>query len=784
VSTYVGSAEKKLGALPLLSGRGNFVDDIKVSGTTYLALLRSPYAHAKILSIDTNGAMKLPGVLRVVTGSDLKEIVNPFPQSPKMKGLKHHLCYPMAIEKVRFQGEPVAAVVAQQLYQAFDALDEIKVEYEPLKPVTSIGDATAKDAVNLYDEWENNLTLEYTLKGGDIDDAFTKADHVVDGEVSIQRQCAAPMECRGYLAIYEPSSGELTVYASTQRPHVLRTLLAEILGVTESKVRIAQCAVGGGFGLKTTPHKEEVLVCALSKLLGMPVKWIETRSENLGAGGQAREQVHRFSAAVKSDGEVLGIKDRMLVDLGAYFPQPGILQTITTMDTITGPYEIKNVLVECFGIATNKPPFYPYRGFGEESATMVYERMMDLIAKKLGMDRVAVRKRNLIKPNAFPYKAATGLVYDSGNYPEILEKVLKLSNYRDFSEEKTRMLQNNRYLGIGLSVFVKPSASSHPHSFVQGYEVATVRMDLSGNVTVLTGIASIGTGSDTAIAQIVADELGVTIKNVEVVQGDTLACSFGFGSFASRSVVLAGSSALLAAKMVKEKILKAASVILKTSLLELEIREDQIYSKISGASIPIGDVSKSILKNPFGLGPDMGPGLEATYYFYPPNITNIPDEQGHMNTAPVYSSGAEVAVVEVLPETGEVKVLKIVVVNDCGKIINPGLAGGQILGGLAQGIGSALYEESVYDTNGSPLNSSFMHYMIPTTMEIPKLEIEFHETLSPFTPIGMKGVGEIGIQAVQATILSAVNDALSTLGIEESRFPISPERLRKRIRGK
>lgn len=775
-SLYVGRNVKKVGAVPLLSGAGGFVGNIVLDRMANLSILRSPYSHARILNIDTTSASKLPGILKIVTGEEMKDMLNPYPQYPKIPGLRHSPCYPLAINRVRYQGEPVAVVVAESSYQGADALEEIKVEYEPLKPVVRVEDSSAQASSKLYDEWEDNKTLDFTVKGGDIEKAFSEAEQVVEGEVRIQRQCAAPLECRGYLASYDDSSQHLTLYASTQRHHVLKIFLSEVLGLSESKIRVIGTAIGGGFGLKTTPHKEEVIVCIMSKVTGKPVRWLESRSENLGAGGQAREQIHRFSAAVTNTGKILGVKDTIIADLGAYFPQPGVLQVLATAEMITGPYDIKNTRIRCLGYATNKPTFYPYRGFGEESATMFHERMIDLVASKLGIDRIAIRRLNVIKSESLPHKSVSGLTYDSGNYLELLNKAVEAVGAENFQQTKNSS-GGDRLVGYGISLFVKPSAAAIPNTYVQGYESSTVRMDMSGKITVLAGSSPIGTGSETAISQIVADEIGVKMEDIEIVQGDTLACSFGLGAFASRTVVVAGSAALLAARIVKEKILKTAAFLLKCEPSDLIIQDGKVISKNSSETIDISTIAKSILKDPFRLPKEIGPGLEATYVYSPPNITNTPDKDGHMNTCATYSSAAISVAVEVSRETGEVKILNLSSMNDCGTIINPGLARGQVIGGLVQGIGSALYEESVYDESGQPLSSTFMHYILPSILEVPDIRVEFTETPSPYIPTGAKGVGEIGIQGLQAAILSAVIDAISPLGLDVSSYPLTPEKL-------
>lgn len=747
-----------------------------MSGLCHLAILRSPYAHARIIRIDTEKARKAQGVIKVVTGADLVEMLDPFPKYPNMPNFSYAKCYPLAVDRVMFQGEPVVAIVAESIYAANDALEEVEVEYERLKPVLSIEQSRSKDVI-LYENWNSNTMLELKMANGNVDDAFAHCDLIVEGKVHVQRQCAAPLECRGYVASYEPATKGLVLHGSTQRQHPMKTFLSGVLRLPESNIRVIQSSVGGGFGLKTTPHREEALVCALSMLIGRPVKWFETRTENL-MSTHSRESDHEFRAAVNKDGRVLAIQDEMYVDFGSYFPQPGVLQALATCENLTGPYDIRNVQVQCHGMTTNKAPYYPYRGFGEETAVTIHERLMDLVAEKLNMNKADVRRINIIKSSMFPYRSPTGSVYDSGNYDKLIDSAVELSGFRELSKHHSSI--SNNPLGFGLSVFVNSSGASAPNSFLQAYAGATVRVDTSGHVTVITGLSFIGSGSETGIAQIVADELGVKLEDVDVLQGDTLTFSFGLGTYGSGSLILAGSSAQMAAKSIKTKVLKVAAYLLKTKQNELEIRDGVVHSRTSSNSIAVAEIATKLHKDIFRLPQEFEPGLEATSYFRPPSVSNIPDEHGHMNRCTAYSSGAVATVVELVRETGEIKLKKLLAVVDCGKVVNPALVSGQVIGGVIQGLGSSIYEEVVYNEDGIQLNPNFMDYLIPSAADTPAVEVSFSESISPNTPLGSKGVGELGIQGVQAAILGAVNDALGMNVVSE--FPINPEQVWKALR--
>jgi len=783
-SSYVGSFVPKIDDPLLLTGRGIFTDDIILPNMVYVGFLRSPYAHALIKKIDAKDATSLKGVLAVFTGYDLKKMLKPYPPFFKdFPGLRYSECYPLAIDRVRFVGEPVAAVVSEDKYVLEDAIESIDVQYEALPVVVDAELAMKEDSPLIYPEWGDNIMFRFTVKGGDINKAFDQADFVIKEKIDIHRYTGTPIEPRGYVARYDSIEKSLTIWASTQQPHPLRTMISKVLDFPENKIRVIQPKVGGGFGLKTPVYPEEGLIPFLAMKLNRPVKWVESRREHMVATGHARQQTHYLEVACKNDGTVLGIKDKMIVDLGVFFPTHGQMQMYVTAKHLIGPYKIKHVYVDGYGIATNKTYYYGYRGFGKEAANLVYERIMDFVAKKLQMDRLEVRLKNLIKKNEFPYKTSTGAVYDSGDYETVLKKAAEISGYYSFKLRKEEAKKKGRRIGIGVSFVLEPSGASVPDSFTQGYDGTTIRMDPSGKVVVLTGITSPGTGNETAIAQVVADQLGMSVNDIEVVQGDTAVCPYGLGNYSSRAAIVGVSSAVMAARELKSKILKIAAHMLEVSISDLDIKDSKVFVKDDPArNVSFTDIASYVYKNIYLLPDDIEPGLEVTKYFKTPNVYHIPDEEGRINTYPIYPYGVNIAVVEVDTDTGAVKILEYYVVHDCGTIINPKFVEGQIVGGIAQGIGGALYEELVYDENGSLLTSSFVEYLIPSSLEIPNIKIYHHTTPSPYTLLGSKGAGEGGAEGVSSVIISAIEDALNEYDIKITKTPLKTEYIHRLTR--
>lgn len=766
----IGASVPRLEDGRLLSGKGLFVDDIVLPRMLYAAILRSPHAHARIVSIDKSGAERLDGVAAVYTAEDLGPLngplppsITPLPQYP-IPYMKTH--YALAKDKVRYVGEPIAMVVAEDKYVARDALELISVEYDPLEPVVDVERAIQPGSPLVHDDVPNNIAARHRVRVGDVSEAFRRADLVIEQRIVFNRGAGASIETRGVVAHYDEKSGYLTVWDSTQAPIPIRNGLAKLFGIPENRVRVIAPDVGGGFGPKIMLfYPEEILVPFAAIRLGRPVKWIEERREYMVAANQQRIQVHYVRAAFSRDGKILGLSDSFLVDTGAYTPY-GIMVPIITTGTMPGPYKIPAFDVEFASVYTNKTIVSPVRGAGRPEAVYVMERMMDVAAHRLGLDRAEIRRRNIIQPNEFPYD--TGIIYqdggpvkyDSGNYPLLLETLLDAIDYRGWPERRERYRREGRFVGLGLALYVEGAG-------VGPYEMARVTVTPSGKVSVATGVGTQGQGQFTTLAQIVSEALGVSVHDVDVAVGDTAQMSWGVGTFASRSATIAGNAVYLAAMEVRRKAAELAAQILETSPDDLEFRDGRVYVKgVPDKSMGLGELAERA--RPLRGLIKREPGLEATKYFSPVHS--------------VFSSGGAAAEVEVDPETGAITILRMVVVHDCGKVINPMIVEGQILGGLSNGIGFSLLEEIVHDENGQPLTASFADYLVPTSVETPNEIIIRHiETPSPLNPLGVKGVGEAGAIPVAAVIASTVQDALDN-SVIPFESPLQPHKLYELIR--
>ncbi|MFQ5763218.1 MAG: xanthine dehydrogenase family protein molybdopterin-binding subunit, partial [Candidatus Bathyarchaeia archaeon] len=566
--------------------------------------------------------------------------------------------------------------------------------------------------------------------------AFKEADYTIEDQVKIQRFTGAALEPRSYVANYDKTTGKLTFYASTQQPHPLRTLLSETLGLSESHIHVIQPAVGGGFGLKIPPFQDELLVAFLSMKTGRPVKFTEERRENFLAGGHARSQKHYFAVAFNKDGKVVGLRDKIIADAGVLFPTPGWGMPIVTAIHIPTVYKIPNVDVELNMVVTNKNALNAYRGFGKECASFLMERIMDLIARKLGMGRAEVRFKNFIQPDEFPYELSSAATLDSGNYPAALQKALNLFSYEEMLKEQSKARAAGRLYGLGIAYELTPEGGCIPGSFFQQYDGVTLKVSPTGKVAVFTGITSPGSGQETAIAQIVADELGAKLEDITVIQGDTDACPYGLGNFSGRSMITGGIAAASAAGEVKAKLLKVAASMLEVAPQDLEAKDSR-FSVVDSPhkSLTLAEVATAIYRHPYDTALEVEPGLEVTRYFKMPNARHIPDARGYTKIYTSFPNSAHVCAVEVDGETGQVKILKYAVIDDCGKVINPMIVEGQLHGGLAQGIGGTFYEDLIYDENGQLLTTTFMDYPIPTAQDLPNFILGHQETLSPYNPL-------------------------------------------------
>lgn len=753
----------------LLTGRALFVDDVELPGMLHAAFLRSAYAHARIKSIDVSQALERKGVAAVYTAADLGDYWKPGPllvPPPPVEGrvFNQRTQVPLAKDKVRFVGEPIAVVIAESRYVAEDALGDIVVDFEPLPAVVELEKAMAADSPLVHGDLGSNVAAHIVQrKGGDYEAAKAKADVVIKRRFLYDHGAAAAMENRGIVAQWDARAGKLTVWDTTQAPVVMRAFFSGMLGLSENQVRVIAPFIGGGFGPKIMMwYQEEAIVSWAAIKLNRPVKWIEDRAENFVATTQERNQIHDAEIALTKDGRILGVHDVFLHDAGAYAPY-GLTVPLNSQCTLLGPYHIPDYYSEFTALFTNKTIVTPYRGAGRQHGVFVIERLLDLAAKELGIDRIEIRRRNFIPPDKFPYNNEViyqdfaPLTYDSGNYQPIMDKALELIGYEKFvREEQPRLRADGRQAGIGVVSYVEGTG-------IGPYEGARVKVQASGRVSVATGVGTQGQGHFTSFAQVVAEQLGVSVRDVEVVTGDTDQFYWGAGTFASRGAVVAGNAINEAAKDVRQKILKLAAEHFECAEEDLELADGQVRVRgVPQKTIRLGELA--LMANPLrgAVKPGAVPGLEATNYFGPASGAT--------------SAGVHAMIVEVDPETMGVEVKKYVVVHDCGTVINPLILEGQVQGGVAQGLGNAFYEQLVYDENGQLLTGSFMDYLVPTAMEVPPVVTGHVETPSPLNPLGIKGAGEAGAIPVGPLFAQAVEDALEGK-IEILECPLSPKRL-------
>jgi len=771
ISKLVGARVKRREDPRLIRGLAHYVDDIQLPNVLHAAILRSPYAHARIRAMRTDQARRHPGVVAVVTGNEIRDQVGCVPVASQNPTLRVPKRYVLAGDKVCFVGEGVVVVVAEDRYAARDALDLIEVDYEPLPVVSDPEKALASGAPVIHPEWPDNVAFRFDLKQGNLAKAFKEAERVVKQRLIHQRLAPIAIEPRGVLARYLPGEEELTLWSSTQIPHILKTQLSVMLKLPENRVRVIAPEVGGGFGSKLNVYAEEGLIGHLAIKLKRPVKWIEGRRENMQGTIHGRGQVGEVEVAVKKDGTILGLQYRVIADIGAYHQllTPGIPPLTGLM--LSGAYKIPALAIEVTGVFTNKVATDAYRGAGRPEATYVIERIIDRVAQELAIDPVKIRQKNFPRPKEFPFKTATGLIYDSGNYQGALNKALRLSGYQGWRGEQRKLREKGRYLGIGLSTYVEicgmgPSAAMP----AGGWESGTVRVEPTGKVTVLTGVSPHGQGQETSFAQIVADEFGVPLDDIHVIHGDTAVVPSGIGTFGSRATAVGGTAVFQAAQKVKEKAREIAAHLLESDPEDLVFSESRFSVKgvpKKGVSLQEIALEAHLARN---LPKKMEPGLTATSVFEPANFT--------------FPFGAHICIVEVDPETGRIEIRKYVAVDDCGKVINPLLVDGQIHGGIAQGLGQALLEEVVYDEEGQLLTGSLMDYALPRAEDLPRLELARTETPTPVNPLGVKGVGEAGTIGSTPAIVNAVVDALAPFGVTHVDMPLKPEKIWRLCREK
>lgn len=763
-SRLIGAPIKRREDPRLVQGLSHYVDDIKLVNTLHCTFLRSDYAHADIKSIDTEAAENLSGVVKVITGSDIAGKVGSIPCAAEIEGLKVPDHPALAVDRVRFVGEPIAAVVATDPYIARDALDLIDVEYDELPAVVDLDAAIESDSTVIYDEFDDNIAFTMPLDAGDVDAAFAEADHVVSQRFVNQRLIPNSIEPRGVLAEYLPGEGTLTVWSSTQVPHHLKTILSLLLDLPEQLVRVIAPEVGGGFGSKLNVYPEEAVVAYLATQLRKPVKWIEKRSEGFTTTIHGRDQVDYVDMAVKNDGTITALRAKLLANMGAYHQLLTPIIPVLTYLMMPGAYKIPNIKLELIGVFTNKMATDAYRGAGRPEATHIIERMVDLAAQKLGMDAKEIRFKNFPQPDEFPLEMATGVTYDSGNYQMSFNKALDTVDYASLRARQAELRGQGRYMGIGIATYAEICGMGPSVGVAGGgWESSTVRIERTGKVTVLTGVSPHGQGQETSFAQIVADEYGISIDDIVIIHGDTGRQPQGIGTFGSRATAVGGAALIIATQQVKEKMAQIAAHMLEANADDLVFEDGNIFVQGSpDSAVTFADVAATA-HVAVNLPPEVEPGLEATHFFEPSNFT--------------YPFGAHISIVEVDPETGEIDLQRYVAVDDCGNIINPLLVDGQVHGGIAQGLGQAMYEGAVYDENGQLLTGSFMDYAIPKATQVPRFETEHTTTPSPVNPLGVKGVGEAGTIASSPCLVNAVVDALSPFGITDIDMPMTPNRV-------
>jgi carbon-monoxide dehydrogenase large subunit len=768
--------ERRVEDYELITGHSHYVDDIRPApgrpATLHMVVVRSPYAHAKINSIKLDAARALSGVVAAFSGEELAASMPPLSTFPA-PNLKKPERRPLAIGKVRYVGDPVAVVLAEDLYTALDARDLVEVDYEPLPAVTDPEAALAPDAPLLYEELGSNKALHGPAGSGDIEAAFTQADHVVRLRIVNQRVAPSSMEPRACFFDFDKESGKLTAWLSSQAIYTATLTLAKYLKLPPNNIHVLNATVGGGFGSKTAFVGEELVAAALAVRFARPVKWIEDRSENLQAQTHGRGQINYIEAACKKDGTLLGLRVHSIADLGAFLANSTPLVPMATTWMLNGPYRIQAIEGQVVGAFTNKTPTAAYRGAGRPEATYILERTMARIAHELGLDPAEVRRRNFIAPDAFPYKTATGMEYDSGNYTAALDRALELAQYTELREEQRRRRAANdtRLMGIGLSSFIEITGGSMGGGNAPK-EAATVRIRPDGTVLVMSGVAHNGQGHFTAFTQIAAETLKVPVSQVEVRMNDAALPAFGIGTFGSRTTQVSATAVLLAAQKVRDRALNLAAQVLEAAPADLVLENGKIQvSGVPSRSVTLGELARMVEEKPELIERDAPnpvngapiEGLAAWHDFSPPNAA--------------FSSGTHIAVVEIDSETGNVEITRYVAVDDGGRILNSYLAEMQIHGGLAQGIGQALYEETVYDEEGQLLTSTLMDYAMPIATQLPSFTTANVETPSPTNPLGVKGVGEAGCIAAPPTVVNAVLDALAPLGIVAIDMPTKPAKV-------
>lgn len=783
----------------LLTGRGRFLDDLKIANVHHAAILRSPYGHARIKRIDLSRALALDGVIAGLTGREVHEHTRPF--SVVATAPIHYYC--MAADKVRFVGEPVAAVVARDRYVAEDALDLIDVEYEPLPAVVDPERALQADASILHENIGSNLACHRLAEYGDVTAAFEQADIVVRERLRFPRYSAMPLETYGVVSSYDHFDGGLTIWSNFMGPFIMHPITARALNIPENRLRfIVAPEIGGSFGIKTSIYPYLTLIGLLSMKTDVPVKWIEDRREHLLASSIQTDRVSYREVAARRDGTVLGFRTTFFDNVGAYLRTPEPATTFRPIGNFVGPYAVKNLQIDAHVVMTNKCPTGPNRGYGCQHVYFEQERLMDKVAEKVGLDPAEVRMRNFIQAHEFPYTTPTGGIYDSGNYQKAFQLALDMFKYQSRREEQKKARADGRLVGIGIAAGVDPSVSNMGYLTVAldrevrsrpdylpksgAAETATIKMDPLGTVTVFLCTTPQGQGHETIIAQVVADELGLSPEDIVVVdECDTAKniWSISSGTYSSRFASVGTSAVAVAARTLRAKLYRIAAHLLDIPVDEVAFERGTFSRRgVPGHAVKLSHVAGTAHWNPLNLPDGMEVGLHVTETFSFKEA-GPPDEQDRVNSSNTYGFMADICEVEVDPETGDVKILKYVSVHDAGTIIHPKIVEGQIYGGALHGIAGALFEEQAYDEDGQCLTATLVDYETPFATEAPKLDIGHIETPSPLTPLGSKGAGESSSETAPACIANAVADALAPLGINITELPLTPRKVWELLQG-
>jgi aerobic carbon-monoxide dehydrogenase large subunit len=770
----IGERVRRKETQRFVTGTGRYVDDLLPPGTLHVAFVRSVCAHAKMRSIDVEAARSMPGVRAVFTGKEIAQDLKPL-RVGGSSVLRPVKLYPLAVDKVRYFGEPVVAVIADNRYLAEDAAELVSVDYELLPVVVDPEASMEPGAPLVHEDAGSNIVYQYHFATDGIDKIFQEADVVIKEKIRSHRITACPIEPRAYLAHYNKAEDSLTMWSATANPHSLRSRIAEILDFPEGKIRVIAPDVGGSFGVKIQTYQEELLLPYLSLMLGCPIKWCETRVEHMRNGRHGRDQIHTIEMALKKDGTMLAIRDKIIADMGStYTVDHSIMAAALYM---TGVYQIQSYAVDAFGVSTNKTTHGSLRGIGKADASYVLERLVDIAARELKLDPIEIRLKNFIPADAFPYRNATGALYDSGQYHLALKRTAEMAGYDQLRKEQAELHEKEIYRGIGVALVMEPTSSSRIHA-TGGYASCRLRIDPTGAATVFSSMGEQGQGHETTIAQIVASQTGIPFDKITVIHGDTLPTPYGFGTGSSRSSVVLMPSAWVAGKLMRDKILGIAARRLGVVPEKLDIGEGKVFARDNQEqSIAVMEIVRTAYGAIHLLPENMEPGLEVTGYFVNPNIDYAPDDKGRMNTFSSYPYAAVIAVVDVDIETGMIKIVKYCTVHDCGNMINPQIVDTQQQGSIVQGIGAALYEELRYSDDGQLLTSTFMDYRLPSVEEVPVLELEHIITPNPFTPLGAKGAGETGMLGPPPALSNAVEDALSPLGVKIRETPLTPDRV-------